>query len=62
MSCTHEMDFGTSAERLKTLLNLLELAQHAPDGEVTDDGKVALQITARQISVLSAEIGIATPG
>lgn len=53
-----ELDFDTPTERLKTLSNLLELALYAPEGEVTHDGKTALQSAARQIAVLSTEIAL----
>ena len=46
----------TPVERLKNLANLLELALHAPEGEVTYDGRVALQSAACQIVALSGEI------
>ena len=53
---TELADHKTNAENLKFLANLLELALYAPDGEVTFDGKAALQQAARQITVLSADI------
>ena len=47
---------ASPAERLKTLANLVELALHAPEGEVTFDGRAALQRAAGEIVVLSGEI------
>ncbi|WP_424988819.1 hypothetical protein [Microbulbifer sp. S227A] len=46
-------DFGTPAEHLNTLANLVELALYAPEGEITHEGRVALQRATRQIVVLS---------
>jgi hypothetical protein len=56
MNHRHEFDFGTPAERLNTLTNLVELALYAPEGEVTLAGQAALQRAARQIVLLSGEI------
>ena len=55
-----QTDFGTPAEQLNILANLLELALYAPDDEVTFAGKLALQSAARQVSVLSAELSAGT--
>ncbi|MBT3139685.1 hypothetical protein KL867_01330 [Ruegeria litorea] len=51
-----ELEFASSAERLKTLTNLVELALYAPEGEVTLDGRAALQRAAREIVILADEV------
>lgn len=51
-----ELEFTSSEERLKTLANLVELALYAPEGEVTLDGRAALQRAAREIVVLAGEV------
>ena len=49
-------DISAKAENLKFLANLVELALYAPDGEITFEGRAALQRAAREIVVLSAEV------
>lgn len=56
MDQNNDSNFNTPAEHLNTVANLLELALYAPDGEVTFEGRVALQRAARQVVVLSREI------
>ncbi|OAN86080.1 hypothetical protein A8B74_07490 [Sulfitobacter geojensis] len=51
-----ELDCCCPLESLNILANLLELALHAPDGEVTFQGRVSLQRAAMKISALSGEI------
>ncbi|SLN12822.1 hypothetical protein TRL7639_00139 [Falsiruegeria litorea R37] len=51
-----ELEFASSAERLKTLANLVELALYAPEGEVTFEGRAALQRAAREIVILADEV------
>ncbi|MDP2579155.1 hypothetical protein Q8W37_04375 [Shimia thalassica] len=51
-----EFEFASPAERLKTLTNLVELALYAPEGEVTLDGRAALQRAAREIVILADEV------
>jgi len=51
-----EFEFASPAERLTTLANLVELALYAPEGEVTIDGRAALQRAAREIVGLAGEI------
>lgn len=55
---SHHLEFPstTPAERLTTLVNLMELALYAPEAEVTIDGRAALQHAAREIVLLSAEV------
>lgn len=48
-------NFTSRIEELKLLSNLLELALYASDGEVTIDGKSAMQNAARRIALLSSE-------
>lgn len=50
-------DLITASEKLKLFANLLELALYAPEGEVTHDGRAALQATARQIVLLIEDRG-----
>jgi hypothetical protein len=50
-----ELELASPAERLKDLANLVELALYAPEGEVTLDGRAALQNAARAIVVLTDE-------
>ncbi|MDO6478624.1 hypothetical protein [Shimia thalassica] len=50
-----EFEIATPMERLKDLANLVELALYAPEGEVTQDGRAALQRAARQIVILADE-------
>lgn len=58
----HHPEFASAspAERLKTLVHLVELALYAPDGEVTLDGRTSLQLAAREIAVLAGEV-VASP-
>ncbi len=44
------------AERLVVLSNLVELALYAPEGEVTRDGRGALQWAAREVTMLSSAV------
>lgn len=50
------IESGSNIERLSTLANLLELALHAPQDEITHDARVALQCAAREVVVLSDEV------
>ncbi len=63
-----EIEFATPAERLSTLAHLVELALFAPEGEVTFDGRAAIQRAAREIVILASEVaaspqnkGLGTP-
>lgn len=53
-----EFEFSSPAERLTTLANLLELALYAPEGEVTVEGRAALQRAAREIVLLTGEVAV----
>lgn len=57
-----EFEFASPAERLTTLANLVELALYASEGEVTIEGRAALQRTAREIVVLTGEFVALPPG
>lgn len=48
-----EIVSGSSSERLNTLANLVELALYAPEGEVTIEGRAAIQRAAREVVLLS---------
>lgn len=56
MQLKPKLDFSSHAECLNFLASLLELALYAPDGEVTFEGRAAIQRAARQIVVLSREV------
>lgn len=51
-----EFQMVSPAEWLTTLANLMELALYAPEGEVTIEGRVALQRAAREIVVLTGQM------
>lgn len=51
-----EFEFVSPTDRLKTLVNIVELALYAPEGEVTREGRAALQRAARAIVVLTDEV------
>lgn len=56
MDFPDNFDQGTPSQRLTILSGLLELALHAPEGEVTFEGRRVLQYTARQIVLLSSQV------
>lgn len=63
MTISSDPTLAPAAERLATLANLLELALHAPEGELTFNGRAALQIVAREVVLLSHQVqtGAKTP-
>ena len=47
---------GTAMDRLRVFAGLLELALHAPESEVTFEGKEAMQVAAREVTLIADQI------